>query len=65
MEYTLQCYTNMVSTSPGVLPSTLMLLTSMTSSPTCIRPDRSAAPPCMMRAMMILPVSSSVLMVAP
>lgn len=30
----LSILTSMVSTSPGVLPSTLMLLTSMTSSPT-------------------------------
>lgn len=59
------CFTKMVKTSFGVFPSTLMLLTSITSSPTWIKPDLSAAPPCIIRAMMILPVSSSVLIVAP
>ena len=49
----------------GVCPSTLTPLTSMTSSPTDIRPDRSAAPPCITLAINMRPVSSSALMVAP
>lgn len=57
--------TKIVSTSFGVLPSTLIPFTSITSSPTCIKPDRSAAPPCIIRAMIIFPVSSSVFIVAP
>lgn len=58
-------HTKIVKTSAGVFPSTLILLTSITSSPTWIRPLRSAAPPTRILAMIILPVSSSVLIVAP
>lgn len=57
--------TNIARTSFGVFPSTLIPLTSMTSSPTWIRPLRSAAPPCIILAMIIFPVTSSVLIVAP
>lgn len=57
--------TSILRTSLGVLPSTLMLLTSTTSSPTCMSPERSAAPPCITLAITIFPVSSSVLIVAP
>ena len=52
-------------TSFGVLPSTLIPLTSMTSSPTEINPDLSAAPPCMTLAIKIRPVPSSAFIVAP
>lgn len=61
----LQLITRISRTSAGVFPSTLMPFTSITSSPTWIRPERSAAPPCIMRAITIFPVSSSVFIVAP
>lgn len=57
--------TNIASTSAGVLFSTLIPFTSITSSPAWISPERSAAPPCITRAITIFPVSSSVLIVAP
>lgn len=57
--------TSILRTSLGVFPSTLMPLTSHTSSPTWMSPDRSAAPPCIIRAITIFPVSSSVFIVAP
>ena len=37
----------------------------MTSSPTEMRPERSAAPPCITRAISMRPVPSSALIVAP
>jgi len=58
-------FTKMCRTKLGVFPSTLIPLTSQTSSPTWMRPDRSAAPPCIIRAITILPVISQVFMVAP
>lgn len=58
-------FTKIDSTSPGVFPSTLIPFTSITSSPTWINPERSAAPPCIILAITILPVSSSVFIVAP
>ena len=57
--------TSILSTSFGVLPSTFIPLTSITSSPQDMRPDRSAAPPCITRAINIRPVPSSALIVAP
>ena len=42
-----------------------MPFTSMTSSPQDMRPDLSAAPPCITRAIKMRPVPSSALMVAP
>lgn len=57
--------TRISRTSFGVLPITSMPFTSITSSPGWMRPERSAAPPCITRAITILPVRSSVLIVAP
>lgn len=57
--------TSILRTSLGVFPSTLMPFTSHTSSPTWMSPERSAAPPCIIRAITIFPVSSSVFIVAP
>lgn len=57
--------TRISRTSLGVLPRTSIPLTSTTSSPGWMRPERSAAPPCITRAMTIFPVRSSVLIVAP
>ena len=56
---------NICNTSSGVFPSTFNPFTSTTSSPGNISPDLSAAPPCITRAIVIFPVSSSFLIVAP
>ncbi len=55
----------MSMTSWGDLPWVLVPLTSCTSSPTWMSPQRSAAPPCMIRAMWMIPVCSFSLIVAP